>query len=302
MVERGVQRKTQGAAIALVFVMLPEAAWAAGELPGPVPTLATAWTWSPVLVPLLLAAFGYALGVLRLWRGGHAGRGIAVPEAALFFAGMLVLFAALVWPIDAYGAWLLSAHMGQHMLLIALAPPLLLAGRPFAALAAALPPRALRLVHGMLHPLTPLFGRTLAIATLANVVVMWAWHAPGVFALVMRSEPMHWLMHASFLSAGLWLWALLWQRLRDDSTAAFSGAVSIVVVMMQMGFIGALLTFSQRILYPVYADRAAELGMTAFDDQQLAGLIMWVPSSLPYLAGALWLLARGMRKVERRLG
>ncbi|WP_407067683.1 cytochrome c oxidase assembly protein [Marilutibacter alkalisoli] len=265
------------------------------------PTLATAWSLSPVVPALLLMTMLYAAGLWRLWRDGHPGRGIAMIEAALFFAGMGVLALAMVWPVDAYGAWLLSAHMGQHMLLLALAPPLLLAGRPMAAVAAALPPRWSKALHRALLPLAPGFGRTLALATFANVAVMWGWHAPAALALVMRSGPAHWVMHGSFLLAGLWLWALLWQRIRDDVAGALSGAIAIVVVMMQMGFLGALLTFSQRIVYPVYADRATELGIAAFDDQQLAGLIMWVPSCLPYLAGALWLLARELRRMGKRL-
>lgn len=262
--------------------------------------MATAWSLSPAVPALLLAVALYAAGLWRLWGGGHAGRGIGMGEAAMCFAGMAVLALAMVWPVDAYGAWLLSAHMGQHMMLLALAPPLLLAGRPMAAMAAALPPAWSRAIHGTMRSLTPAFGRTLALATLANVMVMWAWHAPAALALVMRSEPAHWLMHGSFLLAGLWFWTLLWGRMRDDAAGALPGAVCIIVVMMQMGFIGALLTFSPRVLYPVYADRAAELGMTAFDDQQLAGLIMWVPSCLPYLVGALWLLARGLRRLAHR--
>jgi putative membrane protein len=298
----GRQRHDWVAGLVPFLAILPRPVWSASELPGEVPTLATAWSPSPAVPVLLLVAALYATGLWRLWRGAHAGRGISVAEAALFFAGFAVLVLAMVWPVDAYGAWLLSAHLGQHMLLLALAPPLLLAGRPMAALAAALPSGWSRALHRALRPLAPGFGRTLALATFANVAVMWGWHAPAALSLVMRSEPVHWLMHGSFLLAGLWFWALLWQRIRDDARGALAGAVAIVVVMMQMGFLGAMLTFSQRILYPVYADRAAELGMTAFDDQQLAGLIMWVPSSLPYLAGALWLLARELRSIGRRLG
>lgn len=291
----GRSRRAPARAIACLSTsILPHAVWAAGELPGEVPTLATAWSF-PALPALLLLAGVYGVGLAKLWKG-RAGRGITVPEAALFAAGVLVLGLAMVWPIDAYGAWLLSAHIAQHMLLLALAPPLLLAGRPYAAIVTALPERWARGLHRGLHPLTARFRGTLALATAANVAVMWGWHTPTALALVMRSEPAHWLMHGSFLLAGSWFWALLWQRLRDDSPGALSGAVCTVVVMMQMGFIGALLTFSPRILYPVYADRAVELGVTAFDDQQLAGLIMWVPSCLPYLVGALWLLARGLRR------
>lgn len=294
------QGRRRLACFAVIPAMLPQGAWAAGELPGEAPTLANAWSWSPAVAGLMLAGVLYARGLQRLWRDGHVGRGIAMGEALLFAAGMGVLVLAMVWPIDAYGAWLLSAHVGQHMLLLALAPPLLLAGRPMAALAAALPPRWSQALHRRMRPLTPWFGRTLALATFANVAVMWGWHTPAALALVMRSEAMHWLMHGSFLLAGLWFWTLLWRRIRDQAAGALPGAVAIVVVMMQMGFLGALLTFSRRILYPVYADRAAELGLTAFDDQQLAGLIMWVPSCVPYLVGALWLLAREFRRIGRR--
>ncbi len=69
---------------------------------------------------------------------------------------------------------------------------------------------------------------------------------------------------------------------------------------MQMGFIGALLTFSRRTLYPVYAGRAPVLGLETLADQQLAGLIMWVPASVPYVLGGLWLMQQGLRRAERR--
>lgn len=266
-----------------------------------VPDLATAWTLSPLLlVPLALFAGLYLRGLWRLWRGGHAGRGVSRAEAAGFVGGMLALLLAGVWPFDALGEWSLAAHMAQHMLLLAVAPPLLLAARPRAALAAALPPDWSRALHRGLQACATAPLRSLAAATLANVAVMWGWHMPAALALALASEAVHWLMHASFLAAGLWLWTLLWQRLRDDAAGgALAGTVAIVVVMMQMGFLGALLTFSRRALYPFYAGRAPRLGLDVLADQQLAGLIMWVPSCLPYLAGAIWLLAREFGRLRQ---
>ncbi|OHE86568.1 MAG: hypothetical protein A2579_02995 [Lysobacterales bacterium RIFOXYD1_FULL_69_11] len=76
--------------------------------------------------------------------------------------------------------------------------------------------------------------------------------------------------------------------------------MAIVAVMMQMGFIGALLVFSRRALYPVYAERAPLLGLDVLADQQLAGLVMWVPACVPYLVGGVWLMWRGLQRVERR--
>ncbi|WP_425480490.1 cytochrome c oxidase assembly protein [Luteimonas viscosa] len=285
-----------------MVAVVPGLATAHSRGEGP-PALQEAWSLSPwLLVPLLMFATAYALGIARLWRGGHAGRGVSRAQAAACAAGLVALLLATVWPFDALGEWSLAAHMAQHMLLLAVAPPLLLAARPVAVLAAALPVAWSRTLHRALRALPQPVALSLAFATATNVAVMWGWHLPAVLDLALRSEPVHWLMHGSFLLAGLWLWALLWQRLRDDSGGALAGAVAVVVVMMQMGFLGALLTFSGRVLYPVYAERAPRLGMEALVDQQLAGLVMWVPACLPYLAGALWLLARELRGVRGRPG
>jgi len=296
------RRVAAGAAVALGAAGLPGLALALahGERSG-VPGLAEAWTLSPlILLPLAVFAGLYVLGLRRLWRGGHPGRGVSLAEATAFAGGAGALFLAAVWPFDALGNWSLAAHMAQHMLLLAVAPPLLLAARPRAALAAALPPAWSRVLHRGLHACAVRPLHSLAGATLANVAVMWGWHMPAALALALASEPVHWLMHASFLGAGLWLWTLLWQRLRDDAAGgALAGTVAIVVVMMQMGFLGALLTFSRRALYPYYAARAPALDLDVLVDQQLAGLIMWVPSCLPYLAGAIWLLAREFGRLRQ---
>src|SRR5690606_32979230 len=169
-----------------------------------VPGLAEAWTLSPlVLVPLLLFAGLYGRGLWRLWAGGHAGRGISRPQALAAAAGVLALLLATVWPFDALGDWSLAAHMAQHMLLLAVAPPLLLAARPRAAnmaqhmlllavarpllqaarpraaLAAALPAAGARALHAVARACAVPMLRSLAAATLANVAVMWGWHLPA---------------------------------------------------------------------------------------------------------------------------
>src|SRR5690606_23737616 len=288
-------------AILLLAGIAPTAPALAHDSGHGVPTLADAWTLSPLLlVPLALFVALYLAGLRRLWRGGHVGRGISRAEGLAFAAGVVALLLATVWPFDALGEWSLAAHMAQHMLLLAVAPPLLLAARPRAALAAALPADWSRAVHRVAQALAVAPLRSLATATMANVAVMWGWHMPAALELALASDAVHWLMHASFLAAGLWLWSLLWQRQRDDAAGgALAGTVAIVVVMMQMGLLGALLTFSRRSLFPFYAARAPQLGLDVLADQQLAGLIMWVPSSLPYLVGAIWLLAREFGRVRQ---
>src|SRR5690606_20680233 len=171
-----------------------------------------------------------------------------------FASGLLALLLATVWPFDALGEWSLAAHMAQHMLLLAVAPPLLLAARPRAALAAALPPDWSRRLHRIAQAFAIAPLRSLAAATLANVAVMGGWHSPAALERALAGGAVHWRMHARFLLAGRWLWPLLGQRIRDDAAGgALAGVVAIVVVMMQMGFLGALMTFSRRSLYPFCA-------------------------------------------------
>src|SRR5690606_21990688 len=98
----GVRPRAWRALLGLLPCIVPQGVWAAGELPGDVPTLGTAWSLAAVPALLLLAGL-YGAGLVRLWRGGRAGRGVSRAEASLFGAGLLVLGLALVWPVDAYG-------------------------------------------------------------------------------------------------------------------------------------------------------------------------------------------------------
>lgn len=265
------------------------------------PTLAHAWSLSPwLLVPAGIALALYVAGLTRLWHRAGIGRGVRVPAVAGFAAGVAALFFSLVWPLDSLGEWSLAAHMAQHMLLLALAPPLLLAGRPIATFAHALPPRIGALLHRTCERMHMRMVQALAAATAVHVTVMGLWHLPAATSAALGNEAVHWAMHASFLLAGLWFWAAMLRRIRDVETGVGPGLVAIIAVMMQMGFVGALLTFSRRPLYAAYVERTPALGLDALSDQQLAGLVMWVPASLPYLIGGLWLMLRWFERLERR--
>lgn len=285
-------------AIATVAV-LPSQAFA--HETGGVPTLATAWSPSPwLLLPLAFTVALYLAGLLRLWRQAGIGRGVSRVEAGAFAAGIAALCLAMLWPLDALGEWSLAAHMAQHMLLLALVPPLLLAGRPAAVMAHALPQAWAQRLHAVAMPPWLRLAGALGAATLLHSGVMWAWHLPAATAAALASDAVHWAMHASFLLAGLWFWAAVWRRLRDPGTGAGGGALALLAVMMQMGLLGGLLTFAPRPLYPDYVQRAPAMGLDVMADQQLAGLLMWVPSGLPYLVGGLWLLYLGLARLERR--
>jgi len=265
------------------------------------PTLATAWTPSPwLLVPLVAWIVLYAAGLRRLWGRAGIGGGVGTRGVASAVAGVVVLLLSTTWPLDAYGEWSLAAHIAQHMLLLAVVPPLLLAGQPLAVAAHALPARVAGRLHRRLGKATSRATDALAAASVVHGAVLLAWHLPVATTLALESDPVHWAMHVSFLASGLWLWAAMWRRIRDPHVGAGAGVVAMVVVMMQMGFLGALLTFSTRPLYPIYAERAPQLGLDVMADQQLAGILMWVPSCVPYLFGAMWLLWRGFTRLSRR--
>lgn len=264
------------------------------------PTLAGAWSLSPWLLgPGAFVLASYACGVARVWRRAGVGRGITRLEALAFAGGIAALFASLVWPLDALGEWSLAAHMGQHMLLLALAPPLLLIGRPAAAFAHAVPLAITGALRRVSAPVQARGMPALAAATGVHVAVTGLWHVPVATAAALAHDGLHWAMHASFLFAGLWFWAAMLRRIRDRDTGVGAALVAVIVVMMQMGFIGALLTFAPRPLYTPYVERAPAVGLEAVADQQLAGLVMWVPASVPYLVGGLWLLTAWFARVER---
>jgi len=288
------------AAAGLALLLVASTAGAA--MPeGPPPPLGYAWTLSLwTLLPLAAAAIVYTAGVVRM-RHAPAGTGISDgwhgPLA--FAAGLLALGFALVWPLDTFAAYALSAHVAQHMTLLAWAPPLLLIARPGAVAAHALPRTVASPLTRVLAPVGRFAQAQLGAATLVHVATMWLWHLPAATSATLASEPLHRTMLASVLCAGLWFWSAVLHRLRTRDGGATGALVALVTAMMLMGFLGALLTFSPRLLYPAYTDRALLAGLDALRDQQLAGLLMWVPSGLPYLVVGMCLVIALLRSVQR---
>jgi putative membrane protein len=287
-----------------LLISSPAFAHVSGEAGGPL-RLATAYSDGPALPLLLFALAAYALGLRRISRGGVA-RGAPLGRTAAFACGWCVLVLALVWPLDALGEWLLSAHMAQHMLLAAVAAPLLIVGMARPVWVAALPRRW---VHGLARPIRRLralrIWRTAAAPTAATALqaaVMWAWHAPRAMEAALESDLVHYAMHASFLVAGWLFWSALLRSRRDPEIGAAAGVLGIVATMMQMGLLGALLTFADAPRYPHYVLHAPQAGVSALEDQQLAGLIMWVPAALPYCLGGVALAAAWLRRDERSGG
>jgi putative membrane protein len=268
-------------------------ATAAVAHPAHAPDAAWAWNREPALVALLGASAAlYAAGVARLWRKAGRGRGITRADTARFAAGWIALGVALLSPVDAMGAALFSVHMVQHELLMVVAAPLLVLGRPLEAWAWGLPARASRALAGIgqrraLKRTWSLLSEP-ASAWALHALALWLWHIPALFQAALASEAVHVLQHSSFLASGLLFW---WSVFGGASRRAGGASLaSLFTTMVHTGALGALLTFSPGVWYPHYA-QSDPFGRGALEDQQLGGLVMWVPAGAAYLAAALALVA-----------
>lgn len=266
-------------------VLRPEAVW-------------RAWSLDPAAVlPLLATLWLYGRGARRLWARAGGGRGLTRAQAASFVAGVTVLIVAVVSPLDALGHTLLSAHMVQHGLLVAVAPPLVALGRPGVALAWALPERWR---HGA-RALRPL-GDRLSRPTLAAVlhgVALWLWHAPAAFDAALAHPAVHVLEHVSFLGTALLLWgAIVGARGRRRAAPALGATFA---TLLHGGILGALITLAPQPIYHWYRGRTEVWGLGVLEDQQLAGLLMWVPLGTIYLAACLVLASRLVTDPEPRV-
>lgn len=249
------------------------------------------WTWSSwvALVTACACLCAQAAALLVLQRRTGVAAGDWLRSLALVL-GLMAMGAAVIGPLHAYGRYSLGAHMGQHMLLFAYAPLLLALAQPLRLWRQAFLRRApsssavARTWEGI--------GTALVPATAVHSGLMWFWHHPAAITTTLLDDRLQLLMHASFLLSGVWFWGALLARLANGREGLGTAMVALVAMMMQMGLLGALLTFSSRVLYPVCSERAPLLGIEPLADQQLAGLIMWVPAGLPYLLGGLWLMQR----------
>jgi putative membrane protein len=289
-------RALTGYALAAVALLLGGGALMAGRDPGagliaPLCSAAGAhagdWTldlW--ITVPLLCSGLAYGGGLCALWRRAGIGHGVRKGQALAFAAGWLALLAALVSPLHHAGTQLFTAHMIEHELVMAVAAPLLVLARPGGALLWAFPRRlrhaiaaAIRAdrVHGLWRMLT-----RPATATLLHGAAVWLWHAPSLFDDAVLNVALHRLQHVSFLATAILFW---WAVMRRSDHGAACGHV--FVTMTHTGLLGALMALAPHVLYRVQTAGAPAWGLTPLEDQQLAGLVMWVPAGTIYAGAAL---------------
>ena len=254
--------------------------------------LAATWSWEPSVVVGCAVLAGAYLGL-----AGRAAPG----RAAWFLAGVAALLLALDSPLDGLGdRYLFSAHMLQHMLLVLLVPPLLLLGIPPDWARAALRVPALRRAERCLgHP---------GVAWLLGIGTMCAWHVPALYNAALAHGLVHVAQHLSFLVTSTIFWWPVCAPLAEARMPALGAVVYLLAAALASSGLGIILTFSPPGLYPAYLHPAdpqgllptirSAWGLSPAADQQLGGLLMWVPGGLVYLCAILGTLVRWYREPD----
>jgi putative membrane protein len=256
------------------------------------------WGWEPgSIIALVLSGGLYLTGY---WRGM---RTVKAWEAWCFGAGWFALFVALVSPLHPWGQVLFSAHMTQHEILMLVAAPLMVLGRPMVVFLRALPaPLAHELGYLSNRAWWRAGWRTISnpfVAWLVGAVVLWVWHVPALFDWTLRNEWVHAAQHTSFLlSALLFWWAVI--HVKDRVMGYGAAIIYMFTTALHSGLLGVLLAFSRSVWYPSYLHTTQAWGMTPLEDQQVGGLIMWIPAGIVYIIAGLALAAGWLREAEVR--
>lgn len=256
--------------------------------------LVTAWDWEPSVLlgcAALLTAYVHECG----WK--------ITRQFVVFFSGIAVLAFALVSPLDTLGDYyLFSAHMVQHLLLVLIVPPLLLMGLPKGMIE-----RARR--WNLIYYAERVLARP-SVAWIVGVGTIWVWHLPVLYEATLHNNLVHIFEHLSFLVTATIFWWPVFEaeipRLSPLGTMIYLNAAGMATT-----FLGILLAFSPNVPYPSYANPVDVLGilplirqgwgLDVHTDQEIAGILMWVPGSFPYLLATFVVLARWFSSSETDL-
>ncbi len=261
---------------------MPHAHHAAVELP-----------W--VSASLILVALIYLRGWLRSCRLDLDS--VAGWRAGGFMLGLFLIWLAIASPLSALDHEMLTAHMVQHLLLMTFAPPLILLGAPVKTLRYGLPHRLVQVMgrwfqSAGLHQVWSALTHP-AICWLGAASALVVWHVPAVFALAMRSQMWHGIEQASFLATGLLFWWPVVQPFPNTlKWPELSLLVYLFLATLPCDILSGLLVFCDRVVYPVFLPSQQSFGLSALEDQQRAGALMWTCVTVVYLIAAAIVAAR----------
>jgi putative membrane protein len=246
----------------------------------------------------LLFGLLYLRGLSALWQRAGTGKGVSTRQVSFFVAGWLLSVAPILSGLHVLGRHVFVLHMAEHEVLMVLAAPLLILARPAPVLLWGLPSRIRRDVRRITHAtdfrqIWTWLTRP-GPATSLHALAIWLWHWPPLFQWALVDEGVHTLQHLSFFLTALLFW---WSVLsRESLRAGLVPTLALFATAVQTSALGALLTFSRTYWYTTSPYLGAICGLTRQEDQQLAGLVMWVPSGLSYLGAAFYALHYAVRQ------
>jgi putative membrane protein len=291
--------RCQFAVLAFVAVSIATPAWSRTQSGG---ALANEWRWPPfIVIPLLVTAALYGLGATKMLRRAGSWKSSRWP--ILWFAlGLLSLVIALDSPLHEFGEQLFWVHMTQHEILMLISAPLLVLGRPLLPFLWALPPawRETAARFGRSRPFKSGWQVVSAplSAWLLSTLGLWIWHIPWLFDRTLHSDWIHAAQHTTFLVSALLFW---WPLVNRTPLLGYGGGLAYVfTTILHTSVLGALLTFAQRPWYSSYVTTSPGWHLTALEDQQLGGLIMWIPAGTLLLIVALVLLVKWINESQTR--
>ncbi len=301
------KRLAKAAAAAALATFSSAGAAYAHEAASAVENLWSAWTLSPEIVAgTLIAGLVYSAGLRRCWLGEQT-RGW---RHAAFFAGLAAVFLALQSPIDALAARLFSVHQVQHLLLRTVGPMLIALAWPSGLLIAGMP--AL-LRKTLLRPVVASKTMRKAFSALAHPVsataffigALYFWEIPRYHNLALLNEPIHYFMHASMLAAGLVFWWRVFERRSAPQGLRYGVRLMMLwLVILSNIVLGAYTTLKSTVLYGAYDVTGRLFDYPPLTDEQVGGIVIWIPSSMMGLIAILIVIhmwGRHETRVETRL-
>ena len=277
----------------LAIALLPRAL--AAHDGGPEPDSPSGWD-------LLVTAGLIAMAALYARGRSHLGAAIARRTrlaAAAFWAGWIAMLVAVLPPLDGLAVERFSAHMLQHELLMLVGAPLMIAGRAFATALVGLPAQARAGAASLLQ--SGAAGGTWRalsaplVAWALHGLTVWLWHVPALYEGAVRHEALHFVQHATFVGTAVLFWSGLIHG-RYGRAGYGASVFYVFTTLVHTGLLGAVFTLAPSPLYPLYAARTPD----AVADQQIAGLVMWVPAGLVLTLTGLGLFAAWLGDSERR--
>jgi putative membrane protein len=250
------------------------------------------WTFAPIVLIALAGYLGVYVARWRTSRREGGARAASGWRLAAWCGGVAALFVALISPVDALGEQLATMHMVQHLLIADVAAILLTLGLTRHILRP-----ATRRIHRIERAAGPFASPWFAVV--AYVGAMWIWHIPAMYDAALDHSFVHTLEHLTFGAAGLLYWWHLLSPIRSRLRLGGMGPIGYMAsTKILVGFLGILLAFAPALIYDAYDHPGKRWGMTALDDQHVAGLVMALEQSIVMGIALAWLFARMLTESE----